>query len=78
MTVLGIRLLAGSMVAACLAAQTADAPRVEALEQKLASQRKLLTDWAGLTRYGSENAEIRPQKPGEKRVIFFGDQVTER
>ncbi len=60
MRVLGIRLLAGSMVAVCcLTAQTADAPRVEALEQKLASQRRMLTDWAGLIRYGSENAEIQ-------------------
>jgi lysophospholipase L1-like esterase len=79
MKVLGIRLLAGSMVAACcLTAQTAEAQRVEALEQKLAAQRKLLVDWGGLIRYGSENAEIRPPKPNEKRVIFFGDQVTER
>jgi lysophospholipase L1-like esterase len=79
MKVLGIRWLAGSMVAACcLTAQTAEAPRVEALEQRLASQKKMLTDWAGLIRYGSENAEIRPLKPGERRVIFFGDQVTER
>src|SRR3954449_12636266 len=34
-------------------------------------------DWAGLTRYGSENAELRPAKPGESRVIFLGDQITE-
>jgi lysophospholipase L1-like esterase len=40
-------------------------------------QHKLLTDWAGLTRYGSEDAEIRAPKPGENRVVFLGDQVTE-
>ena len=34
-------------------------------------------DWAGLTRYGSEDAEVRPPKPGENRVVFIGDQVTE-
>jgi lysophospholipase L1-like esterase len=79
MNVLGIRLLAGSMVmACCLTAQTADAQRADAIEQKLAAQRKLLVDWGGLIRYGSENAELRPPKPNEKRVIFFGDQVTER
>jgi acyl-CoA thioesterase I len=38
---------------------------------------KLLTDWAGLTRYGSENAELRTPRPGEKRVVFLGDQITE-
>jgi len=36
-----------------------------------------LLDWAGLTRYGSENAEIRAPKPGEDRVVFLGDQITE-
>src|SRR6266508_6831189 len=35
-------------------------------------------DWAGLTRYGSDNAELRPPKPDENRVVFIGDQVTER
>jgi lysophospholipase L1-like esterase len=34
-------------------------------------------DWGGLTRYGSDNAELRPPKPGEDRVVFLGDQVTE-
>ncbi len=38
---------------------------------------KLLTDWAGLTRYGSEDTELKPPKPGENRVVFLGDQVTE-
>jgi lysophospholipase L1-like esterase len=40
--------------------------------------RDLLLDWAGLTVYGSENAEIRAPKPGEDRVVFLGDQITER
>jgi acyl-CoA thioesterase I len=40
--------------------------------------RHLLIDWAGLTRYGSENTEIRPPKPGEDRVVFLGDQITEQ
>ena len=40
-------------------------------------QHKLLIDWAGLTRYGSEDTEIRAPKPGENRVVFLGNQVTE-
>src|SRR5580698_5476863 len=44
----------------------------------LTKMRHLLIDWAGLTRYGSENAEIRPAKPGEDRVVFLGDQITEQ
>src|SRR5580658_3052985 len=41
-------------------------------------QQRLLHDWGGLTRYGSENAEIRPPAPGVNRVIFFGDEITEQ
>jgi lysophospholipase L1-like esterase len=40
--------------------------------------RHLLLDWASLTRYGSEDAELRPPKPGENRVVFLGDQITEQ
>jgi acyl-CoA thioesterase I len=40
--------------------------------------RRLLLDWAGLTRYGSENTEIPPPAPGENRVVFLGDEITER
>jgi lysophospholipase L1-like esterase len=34
-------------------------------------------DWAGLNRYGSENSEIPAPAPGENRVVFLGDQITE-
>ena len=35
-------------------------------------------DWAGLNRYGSENTELPPPKPTEDRVVFLGDQITEK
>jgi acyl-CoA thioesterase I len=41
------------------------------------AQRHLLHDWGGLIRYGSEDAEIGPPKPGENRVVFLGDDITE-
>ena len=67
-----------SILASCdLAAQTPDAQQVRALEQRLAIQKRLLNDLGGLVRYGSENSELRPPKPGENRVVFLGDQVTE-
>jgi lysophospholipase L1-like esterase len=50
----------------------------DVLEQKLAVYRRLLTDWAGLTRYGSENSEVPPPKPGEDRVVFIGDDAVEK
>jgi lysophospholipase L1-like esterase len=55
-----------------------DAPQTIAmLEQRLSAYRHLLADWAGLTRYGSEDSEIKPPAPGETRVVFIGDQITE-
>lgn len=53
------------------------AETVQSLEARLARQRHFLIDWAGLTRYGSDDAELRAPKPGENRVVFLGDQITE-
>ncbi|MGH9385256.1 MAG: SGNH/GDSL hydrolase family protein [Vicinamibacterales bacterium] len=39
--------------------------------------RRLLSDWASLNRFGSENTEVPPPAPGEARVVFIGDQITE-
>jgi lysophospholipase L1-like esterase len=39
---------------------------------------RLLTDWGGLNRYGSENTEVPKPKRGENRVVFLGDQITEK
>jgi lysophospholipase L1-like esterase len=47
------------------------------LESRLAAYRKVLADWGGLTRYGSEDSEIKPPAPGENRVVFIGDQITD-
>jgi hypothetical protein len=80
MTISPLRLLMVVLLAGCsVAAQSPSepGPTVAALEQRLAAYRHLLADWAGLTRYGSENSEIRPPAAGEQRVVFFGDQITE-
>ena len=75
-------LLAGTLVirivlgSACAQTPNPD-PRIQALERRLAAERHLLTDWAGLIRYGSEDAEIRPPAPTEDRVVFLGDEITE-
>jgi len=47
------------------------------LEKQLQAYRRVLLDWGGLTAYGSDNAELR-MKPGEERVVFLGDEITER
>jgi lysophospholipase L1-like esterase len=77
------KLLIGALTAAILltgsaGAQPPDAAqRMQHLEKQVAAQRKLLIDWAGLTRYGSDDAEVRPARPGENRVVFLGDDITE-
>jgi lysophospholipase L1-like esterase len=54
------------------------ASTVAALEQRVEAQRHLLADWAGLIRYGSLNTELPKPKPEEDRVVFLGDEITER
>lgn len=34
-------------------------------------------DWAGLGRYRAENASLPAVEPGEGRVVFYGDSITE-
>jgi lysophospholipase L1-like esterase len=46
------------------------------MERELDAYRRLLMDWGGLTQYGSDNTELR-LKPGENRVVFLGDEITE-
>ncbi len=40
-------------------------------------QKMIETDWAGLTRYQAANALLAPPAKGKKRVVFFGDSITE-
>lgn len=49
-----------------------------ALEKRIEEQRHQLADWAGLIRYGSENTELTRPAAGENRVVFLGDEITER
>lgn len=58
-------------------AQPPDAEGAQSLEKQIARDRRVMNDWGGLTRYGSEDAELPKPKPGERRVVFFGDQITE-
>ena len=38
---------------------------------------QLLTDFGDLARYKQANAELGPPAPGEKRVVFMGDSITD-
>jgi lysophospholipase L1-like esterase len=75
-----IKILPGLLILGCLVAAQSKpdcASTIEALEQRLEAQRRLLADWAGLIRYGSENTELPRPLPGEDRVVFLGDEITE-
>ena len=58
-------------------AQTSPRPTVADLEQRLSVCSHLLRDWAGLTRYGSDNADLAEPAADTSRVVFLGDQITE-
>src|SRR5262245_43074749 len=75
-----ISVLAGVFALGILgAAQPPDsAETIKALEDRLTRNVALINDFGGLNRYGSEDTEVKPPAPGENRVIFFGDQITER
>jgi lysophospholipase L1-like esterase len=69
--------VAVAVLGGSVAAQTDPDETIQTLQRRMAAQRRLLNDWAGLTRYGSENTEIPPPAPEEERVVFLGDEITE-
>lgn len=74
------KILLGLLALACLGwaqARPNCTTTIAALEQQLEAQRRLLSDWAGLIRYGSENTELPRPAPSEDRVVFLGDEITE-
>lgn len=34
-------------------------------------------DWANLNKYQNENAKLKPLDPGQNRIVFMGDSITE-
>ncbi|MGN6739031.1 SGNH/GDSL hydrolase family protein [Dyella sp.] len=49
---------------------TLDSEQIVALQQQL-------SDWPQLGRYREENAKLAPPAPGERRVVFYGDSITD-
>jgi lysophospholipase L1-like esterase len=46
-------------------------------ERRKAEIDRMLTDWANLARYREANAKLPPPAPGEDRVVFMGDSITD-
>jgi lysophospholipase L1-like esterase len=38
---------------------------------------KMKNDWSGLARYREANAQLPPPAPGEQRVVFMGNSITD-
>jgi hypothetical protein len=38
---------------------------------------RLQDDWASLARYREANARLGPPRPGEQRVVFYGNSITD-
>jgi lysophospholipase L1-like esterase len=52
----------------------ADAARIKA---DLERAQRILKDWANLGRYAPDNAKVGAPAPGEDRVVFMGDSITD-
>lgn len=68
-----------------LAQQTATPPPASATQPPAAAaqppvltpEQKKLNDWPNLARYHDANQQVPPPAPGENRVVFFGDSITD-
>src|SRR5260370_13698636 len=47
------------------------------LEQQIEGMQKKLADWAQLGLYREANAALPAPAAGERRVVFYGDSITE-
>src|SRR5215472_3925900 len=52
-------------------------PDLERLASQLQRAHQALNDWPNLSRYRESNAKTPPPAPGENRVVFMGDSITD-
>ena len=53
------------------------APAASLTPQQVAGMQKLGADWPQLGRYRADNQKLGPPAAGEKRVVFYGDSITD-
>lgn len=46
-------------------------------ERQRAADERMRNDWAGLQRYAHANDSLPPPAPGERRVVFMGNSITD-
>src|SRR5512140_1821540 len=49
----------------------------ETLRARADRMEKWLNDWPNVARYAGANAQLPAPKPGEQRVVFLGDSITD-
>lgn len=52
-------------------------PTAEQLSQRLAAAQETLADWPNLARYRQANDSLGAPMPGEHRVVFYGNSITD-
>ncbi len=52
-------------------------PATQLTPLQVERMQKKLADWPQLGRYRDENARLAPPAPGEQRVVFYGDSITD-
>jgi lysophospholipase L1-like esterase len=69
-TVLLCALPAAAQTSPCPPDATKQCRQIDEMQAKL-------NDWAQLDRYHADDAALLPQAPGENRVVFYGDSITD-
>jgi lysophospholipase L1-like esterase len=59
------------------AQQSARPTPEQVAERRRADDERMRNDWANLQRYRQANAELPPPAPGERRVVFMGNSITD-
>lgn len=72
-----LHLFAGALAAAACTPATAIDPLSQPPAERLRLYEQRLSDWPQLARYRESNAQIGAPAPGEVRVVFLGDSITE-
>ncbi len=53
------------------------APPAQLTPNQIKGMQHKLADWPDLARYRADNAHLPPPQPGQARVVFFGDSITD-
>ena len=69
--------LTGVSCGSSLAAANPTSPALELLAHRVDEDERKLADWPELARYRDDNAHTPAPRPGENRVVFLGDSITD-